>query len=110
MWQARCDRLFPRGAIAVWDTPDSAVYRVPRVEVESMAGLDPVLDMPLHGAEKALGPWRATSWDVIQSRPATVVRVTFENVPEALLLSSGVGQHLAQVMLPDRASSLRRAA
>lgn len=75
-----------------------------------MAGLDPVLDMPLFGPEKALGPWRCTSWDVIQSRPATVVRATFENVPEALLISSGVGQHLAQVMGSDRASSIRRAA
>jgi hypothetical protein len=97
-WQAVFSHDFPDGALCEWDAPGSATYRIIHIQVTGMRGLDPIVVLPVFDAEKTLGPWPVLSYEVPQRSPVVQARVTFENVPEAMLWGSGVGAHLAEMM------------
>lgn len=101
-WQAKLDRDFPQGAVCVWDEDEeSPTYQVPRLQVVSLHGLDPVVALPLHGPEKVLGPFPVESYTVRQRKPVLEARVTLAGA-QPMLWSAGVGPQLARAMSEDR--------
>jgi hypothetical protein len=100
-WQSVLDKAFPDGAIAVWERPDSPTYQVLRIEVTGMAGLDPVVSLPVFGPEKLIGPTRLLAYAVLQRTPVLEARATLENM-DSMLWSAGVGPHLARSMRDER--------
>ena len=97
-WQHSLDRAFPDGAIGSWaNAGNDTVYRIPRVEVTGMAGLDPVLRMGVDGAEKVLGPWRVTSYREVHGG----YQLTFAEEPQTMML---VPAPEAMGLAPEHAS------
>src|SRR5215469_7745677 len=81
--QLRFDQDFPEGLLAAWDDPGGPVhtYPVPRVEVLSMAGLDPVVRLPVDDWAKTVDG-TVVSYNVQQTQPCLVVRVGFASSPD----------------------------
>jgi hypothetical protein len=111
-WQRLLDREFPKGAVCEWvkhaGTDNGPTYKTPRIEVTGMAGLDPVIRLPIFGPEKVIGPVRCLSYTVTQRSPSVQARVELEGMP-AMFWSSGVGPILARAMDSERRELADRA-
>jgi hypothetical protein len=108
-WQTLLDADFPQGAVCAWDSPDSAVYQVPRIGVTGSEGSDPVVVLPVFGVEKVIGPDRLLSYTLVQRSPVLVARATLSGAAAAMLWSAGVGPELARQMSQEREELVRLA-
>jgi hypothetical protein len=102
-WQAILDRTFPDGAICSWRHPGGSdfpvSYRVSRLEVTGMAGLDPMVTGSDSGSGRVFGPWRVTSY---AKQPGGLYEVRFDNIEETMTWSTRVTPQLAALLRADR--------
>lgn len=105
-WQRVFDRDYPHGALVTVCDPrvdDAIVYQVPRIEVTDMAGLDPVVALPVFEIDKLLGG-RVLSYAVTERRPHLLAQVTLAGHDHRQLWNAGVSGPLAAAMADDRAN------
>lgn len=101
-WQEKVDREFPNGLVSYFEG-GHVNYFIPRVTVTSMAGLDPVVWLPVFsGSVKTFGPSRVLSYEQLRN-PPRVVRVRFENEKRAMVWSAALTPEAVKLMAPDRA-------
>lgn len=80
LWQQKIDQAFPHGMLMTADDESDgrgASFPVPRPEVVSMQGMDPVvfIEIPEHNRNLS---GVIVGWEPVQEKPCTVVRVTME--------------------------------
>jgi hypothetical protein len=101
-WQQKLDKEFPNGLVAHFER-GTANYFIARVAVTEMAGLDPVVWLPVFsGSEKSFGPWRVLSYEQVHSTPNRAVRVTFDNNGKPMVWSTAVPKEAVRLMARDR--------
>jgi hypothetical protein len=95
-WQHKMDATFPDGAVCHWaGNPATSVYLIERFSVRGMMGLDPVIEMPVNGTEKVMGPWTCSDYEDL---PDDMHRFTFAGQQYPLIASSRVPEAAAAGM------------
>lgn len=98
-WQDRFDKAFAHGAVASWTDDTHLTYLIPYITVTSMAGLDPVIELPVFsGSDKVLGPLHVTSY----RRDDGITLLTFRDSRKIMRLSARVPAEAAKAMALDR--------
>lgn len=96
-WQGKLDADFPWGLLATWSDRTSDiggimhVYLVPRAEVIGMRGLDPLVALPTPDHDKVIEPGVIVAYEVIQTTPCKLIKVTFAT-GRTMLWSDGLTQ------------------
>lgn len=107
-WQRKFDAEYPQGVIASWADQDRqdgrTIYVIPRIEVTALAGLDPMVRLPVQASQVVLGPSRVMSYHQVTPEMA---RLEFGD--RKMSWTSRMTEQLAQGLAADRAESVRRA-
>jgi hypothetical protein len=107
-WQEKLDREFPSGLVSYFE-PGKVNYFVSRVIVVRMAGLDPVVWLPVFsGSVKTFGPAQVLSYEQFRNSPRAV-RVRFDNEKRPMVWSAALPPEAVRLMAPDRAQFIEAA-
>ncbi len=102
-WQSHLDRLFPHGVMMAWDGPVAERWQPgPRVVVQEMDGLDPVIRIPCYVMGKLVGPYRMESLEPTDKYGGHSYRAVLTGTARALILKAEVPQGIASEMSPVR--------
>lgn len=110
-WQRKLDADFPWGLLATWADRVSDiggvmhVYVIPRAEVIGQRGLDPLVALPSPAHDKVIEPGIMVGYQVIQTSPCKLVKVTFAN-GRTMLWSDGLTEAQKKTNLDHRDSAI----
>ena len=99
-WQARISKDFPNGLLMAWKGSENSesdpLYRVWKITVVDMVGLDPVVELRVFDVPKTF-VGQITSYETIQEKPL-VAEVKLEGFDKPMVWSANISPKLAELM------------
>ncbi len=98
-WKSKINRDFPNGLLMVWkgseQSESAPLYRIWKVDVVGMEGLDPVVELRVFDVPKTF-VGKIVSYNKVQDQPL-MVEVKFEDMDTSMVWSGNISPELAEI-------------